>query len=175
MDSKNISSLVDPYSMPDRELERYLIDQGKAELELVNQLETPVGSWQEIESNLLKVETGVKSEYQQVKTKNITAWSKMLTIAASVSFILVGLLSWQNYKLQSQLKSVLVANYLFEEQFSKSSRTTYVGFSSELVNLEKELQSAKNTEEKLNILIKRKAIFEKQLNPKKGVSNEFSI
>jgi len=129
--------------------------------------EPPCDNWLAIKSSLPKERTLNKL------TNHF--WPKMLTIAASVSFVLVGFLSWQNYKLQDQLETVLVANYMLEEQFSKSSVATNVSFSPELAELEEQLIFAKSTKEKLDILIKRKALFEKQLKREKEVGNEFSI
>jgi len=129
--------------------------------------EPPCDNWLAIKSSLPKERVVNKA------TNHF--WPKMLTMAASISFVLVGFLSWQNYKLQDQLETVLVANYMLEEQFSQSSVVTNVSFSPELAELEEQLILAKTTKEKLDILIKRKALFEKQLKSEKEISNEFSI
>jgi len=129
--------------------------------------EPPCDNWLAIKRTLPKAEVN--------KEVNSHLWPKMLSLAASISFVLVGFLSWQNYKLQDQLETVLVANYLLEEQFAKANTVTYIGFSPELAKLEEQLMLAKSTEEKLRILIKRKSLFEAQLKKKEGVNNEFSI
>lgn len=139
----------------------------RSSAESIELREPPCDNWLAIKSSLPKERTLNKL------TNHF--WPKMLTMAASISFVLVGFLSWQNYKLQDQLETVLVANYMLEEQFSQSLVTTNVSFSPELAELEEQLISATTTKEKLNILIKRKALFEKQLKSKKDVGNEFSI
>lgn len=135
---------------------------GKIELK-----EPPCDNWLAIKNSLPKE--------RAVNRVTDHFWPKMLTLAASISFVLVGFLSWQNYKLQEQLETALVANYLLEEQFSHSLVTTNVSFSPELAELEEQLIFAKTTKEKLDILNQRKALFEKQLKSKREISNEFSI
>lgn len=139
----------------------------RSSAESVELREPPCDNWLAIKSSLPRP--------QVVNQATNHFWPKMLTMAASISFVLVGFLSWQNYKLQDQLETVLVANYMLEEQFSKSSVATNVSFSPELAELEEQLIFAKTTKEKLDILIKRKALFEKQLKREKEVDNEFSI
>lgn len=129
--------------------------------------EPPCDNWLAIKRTLPKAEVN--------KEVNSHFWPKMLSMAASISFVLVGFLSWQNYKLQDQLETVLVSNYMLEEQFSRSTKATHVSFSPELAELDEQLALAKSTKEKLAILKQRKALFEKQLEKKEGTQNEFSI
>jgi len=105
------------------------------------------------------------------KAKTITA------IAASLSFVMIGFLSWQNYQMEHRFEQVLTMNELLEERLSEQTVPYFsqISISNKLSQLDVEFYRAKTIEEKLAILMQRKKIIEGYLKPDQGVSNEFSI
>lgn len=121
-------------------------------------------SWERVDSNLPLTST--------------KPWiKKLIPIAACVSFVLAGFLSWQQYQLKTDFENILVMNYLLEEKLSKQTAPLYqqIAMNKALYKLDDDLVNADSMKEKLKILAKRREIIEKYMNKIEGVNNAFSI
>lgn len=101
----------------------------------------------------------------------------LLSVAASMFFVAVGWLAWSNYSLQNQLEDVLLVNMMLESEISFGSNISYqqATLIDALRKLDLDLYNAKNNQEKLTVLKKRREMILQHLSAPKGDNNEFSI
>ncbi len=115
---------------------------------------------------------------RDVKAKKHSMFRRFFySSAASIFFAAVGWLMWSNYNLQQQIEDVLLVNMMLEDKVNFEQRITFrqATLVEQLRSLDVELYQATSTQEKLDILQKRKELIQQHLLSMGEDSNEFSI
>lgn len=117
-----------------------------------------------------------KTNVEPIK-KSVINFKVITSIAASVSFVVMGALTWHNIQLEQKFEQVLTMNQLLEERLANQSMPyfSHASISKQLNALDAQLYTEKNLKKKLVILAQRKKVIENYLTAVKGSKNEFSI
>lgn len=144
------------------------------------QLELPDESnWQNIQQKLANrgITNNSRVSHLPTKSRNKIVYQKLLAMAASIFFVSVGLLAWNNHQLQNQLEQVLMVNQSLELQLLKNSlptiRQTRLLLS--IRDIEEQLQFVNTTKEKLTLLKARRQLIAAMVDLQQGAQNEISI
>jgi len=111
------------------------------------------------------------------KVKKSHYINQFLVLAASISFVFVGWLGWNNYHLQHQLDVVLRINQQIELKLSEFSkpRLNQVYLLQDIKAVELKLTTEKSLKNKIILLNERSLLMKQVLDNQQGDSYEFSI
>jgi len=119
----------------------------------------------------------LQSNYSSPVSKKTHVKQWLFSSAASMFFVAVGWLMWSNSQLQNQLEEILLVNMMLEDKINYGQKATYqqATFVKALRELDLTLYQAKTTEEKINVLLKKRVTIQQHLSKPKGDDYEFSI
>lgn len=134
----------------------------------------PEVCWQNIKDQIV-VKPPIYDKPQANKYKSRGLLGMML--AASVGFIFIGYLAWQQHLMKAQLDQVLAKNYLLEEQLAQSQNITinYARLLEQLLPLEQELNQTSDTSQKIELLDQRRLVISAYIANEKEDEYEFKI
>lgn len=111
-------------------------------------------------------------------TRSKISWQKsIIKLAASVFFVSISWLMWNNHALKAEMNEVLQVNRLLEKQLMESSMPTFrqTQLLFEVRQIEIALSEAETTKEKLILLKEREKLMQAMIFKKQGHRYEYSI
>jgi hypothetical protein len=132
-------------------------------------------NWHNI-NHRLKIST--KAVKPADKHTNIFMVTKpFLSLAATISFLFISWLSWNNYELQKQLEITLKINQGMELQLAEYSqpKLSQLYLLQEIKYVEDKLVIEQSLKNKIEILKERSVLMQKMLEYQQGVNHEFRI
>ena len=133
-------------------------------------------------ANWRKINNRIKnsSKLANLKVNSVKKYASaknLLAMAATVSFLCVSWLGWNNHQLQKQLEIALKVNKGMELQLAEYSnpRLNQLYLLQEIRAVEDKLITEKSLKVKIDILKQRSVLMQQILEYQKGGNDEFSI
>ena len=147
--------------------EQQAINQLKCSVEEMKLLHPPESDWLAIQQHLAKK--------KQVKRTSFLQF--FISAAASVSFIAIGWLTWDNYQLQGQLEQVLYVNQTLELRLMQNGTPTFnqIQLLSKIRRIDLKLFDTTTPVQKISLLKQRQKFMAEMVINKNGKHHEYSI